>query len=469
MSFLDFLTIIKFVNKKIYLKGIFLLLICVSVPAQNNENASEFILERINEHLLTSNYNDAIVLFDTIPAPERNSSYIRLIEASILISAGRNVEARRIIETINRAEPQNTDALFILSTIEGIEGRARQQQQALERILNIDPGNTQAIISLGNLHLSNRNVRQAASNFHQIIRQDPENLDALLGLGRTFRMNREFEQAELYLNRAVELHPEAADARVERARFNRGRGFLIMALDDLNDAIKLDPYDYWISTDRGILLVEMNRRGQALEEFNRAIGINPDIFLAYAYSAPLKDEFGDHDGAMRDYAALARLRPDYHYSLEGLGLHHMRREEWENARDVFMEAYGQAPNEHHYALLAAIAWMRMGDITAPRTFLFQTQAKVTRDTLEWHMFRLFHDLANRNFASETDLLHRLEREQDEITRARMTFFMGKYYDVRGNISMANRQYLRVLDLNQMAIPEWRLNDWILTNRNIKPF
>ena len=465
------MTIIEFVNKKIiFLPLLFILiLLAANAPAQTEENNIEFVMSRIAELLLASNYDEAINLFDTITPSERNSSRIKLIEASVLSSMGRQAEARTIAQAVSNTEPNNTHALFVLATIEGIEGRTRQEQQILEQIINIEPENVTALLALGNLNLRNRAIRQAAANFHRVLSLNPDNPQALLGMGRAFRMNREFEDAEPFFNRVVELYPEMAEARAERARFNRGRNFMFLALEDFEEAKRLDPNDYWIAVDTGTLLVEMNRRSQALEEFNRAIRIDPDIFLAYAYSAPLKDEAGDPDAAMRDYATLARLRPDYYFALEGVGLHQMRLENWAEARDAFAEAYRQAPEEHLYALLAAIAWMRMGDITAPRTFLFQVQSRVARDTLEWHMFRLFHDLTSRNFASETDLLLRLDREEDEILKARMHFYMGKYYDVRGNTNGANRQYITVYELNQRAIPEWRLNDWILDKRGIRPF
>jgi hypothetical protein len=44
-----------------------------------------------------------------------------------------------------------------------------------------------------------------------------------------------------------------------------------------------------------------------------------------------------------------------------------------------------------------------------------------------------------------------------------------YYEVRGNTDLANKYFLLVHELDKRAIPEWRLNDWILTDRNIKPF
>jgi tetratricopeptide (TPR) repeat protein len=282
-------------------------------------------------------------------------------------------------------------------------------------------------------------------------------------------MNREWEHAEVLLNRAVDLYPDLLEARTDRARFYWGRGFLIQALEDYNEAKRIAPNDYWIAMDMGNLLMEMNRRSQALEEFNRAIEINPGEYLPYIFTAGLMDDLGDHDGALNHYTILARLNPQYYFGLEGLGLHQMRLGNWAEARNAFMEAYRRAPDEHLYALLAAINWMRVEGLESPRAFLQQVLARVQRNTLEWHMFRLFIDLTNRTFTGESDMAIRLDRETNEELKARMLFYKAQYYDLRGNTALANKHYLMVHEMNIRAIPEWRLNEWILAERDLNLF
>jgi len=440
-----------------------------SFAAAQTIDSTESVLAEVTAMLSASKYNEAIALFDTIPQAERDSSRIRLLRASVLSSAGKYGEARTVAEAIIKAEPDNIEALSILAAIEGAQGRTRQQQSALERIIKIEPNNTEALISLGNIRLKNRSVRQAATHFHKVLTVEPENPEALIGLARAFRMNKEWDGAERILNQAVKLYPDMPEARSERARFYWGRGFLVQALADLNEAKKLSPEDYWISTDRGSLLVDMNRKSEALEEFTRAIAINPKEYLAYIYSAGLKDDLGDYDGAEGDYTILAKLKPDYHYGLEGLGLHKMRNGNWPEARDAFMEAYKQAPKENLYGLLAAINWMRMENVTSPRQYLGQVQAKVKRDTLEWYMFRLYYDLTARNYVGENDMIIRLDQEKDDNLKARMLFYMAQYYDIRGNTALANKYFTMVSDMDKRAIPEWRLNEWIMKSRNLKPF
>jgi len=438
------------------------------LPAQTTVTV-ESVLFQVSDLLSDFRYNEAIALFDTIPQDIRDNTSFLLLRASILNSAGRYSEAFSIADAINRAEPGNIEAMFVLSAIEGAQGRADRQQALLEGILRIDPNNVDASIELGKLHLRNRSLRNAATNFHRVFSIYPDNFDALIGLGQYFRLSRDYEEAELFLNRAVELYPQSAEARVERARLYRNGSFLINALDDLDLAAELAPNNYWVAIDRGTLLLEMNRRRQALEEFERAIQINPGESQAYIYTSALKDEFGDFDGAMEDYAIVSVLRPDYFYAFEGLGIHLMRHERWEEARDAFMEAYRRAPDDHFFALLAAISWIRV-DRAGPRQFIAQVNTRVERESLAWFMFRLFYDLTAMSHAGETDMAARLDRETNPVLKARMLFYMAQYYEIRNAVNLANRYYLMVyeMDTRVRAIPEWRYIEWVLRSRNLIP-
>jgi len=432
----------------------------------SSANSMESLLQQIAERLSRYEFDAAIALFDTIPAPDRDSANVRVLEASVLASAGKLSEAKTIVQAVSLRESNNTEALYVLAMIEGAEGRIRQQQEALEALVRIDPNHISGLVALGNVQLARRNLREAAGRFRAVITIEPANAEALLGMARLLRINQEWDDAEVFFNRLIELHPHMALAWNERARFMRVRGRLDNALRDINEAKRLAPSDYWIAIDGGTILLDMDRRDDALVEFNRAVTINPNEFLGYVYTAGLKDNSGDLDGAEHDYAAMLRLKPDYHYAREGLGLHKMRRENWTEARDILVEAFRQAPSEYHYALLAGISWIRSGDLAGARTFLNQAMPKLTRDSLEWHMLRLYYDMTVRNYVGETNLLRLVNEQEDPILKARMLFYMAVFYDIRGNTNAANRYFLMVHEMDKRAIPEWRLNSWILASRNL---
>jgi predicted Zn-dependent protease len=142
----------------------------------------------------------------------------------------------------------------------------------------------------------------------------------------------------------------------------------------------------------------------------------------------------------------------------------MRNRQWAEARDAFLEAYKQAPKEYAYALLATVNWMRAGKPSDPKQFLAQVLRTAPRDSLEYAMLRLFHDMnGDLNAATAAD------NEKNLDTKARMIFYLANYYDIRGNKTLADKCFLQVQELRRTATPEWRLNEWFLEERGLKAF
>ncbi|MDR1898608.1 MAG: tetratricopeptide repeat protein [Treponema sp.] len=423
------------------------------------------ILAKIAALLGKEEYDGALALFDRIDPADAETADIRLLKASALGSAGRTDDARAIVADVSSREPDNMDALYVLSALEGGTGKDRERKNILERIVKTDPKYVKALVDLGNLAFGGtRALTTAAGYFDRALREEPDNRDALVGRAQVYRYSRDPKNAERLLNRAVRLYPQWAGPLHERARLYRGAGYPVQAMEDIDKAKALEPGNYWIAVDRGGILLDLNRKQESLEEFSRAVALDPGSFIAYVYTAGIKDEFGDYEGAERDYTTLTKLRPEYYFAFEGLGVLKMRKQLWAEARDNFLEAYRQAPKEPGYALLAAMNWMRAGRQNDPRQFLETALRRVERESPDWYLLRLYHDLAGDN-----DIVIRLDREKNLDTKAKSLYYLAHYYDIRGNKSLADKYFLQVKDLDRRAIPEWRLNELALEERDLKAF
>jgi tetratricopeptide (TPR) repeat protein len=443
-------------------KFLFFLLILLITPAIYAQNSDiEFILSEAAAKLQNREFTPALELFNRLKPEDAQNTSILLMRASILNAAGRPAEARQIANGILAKEADNTDALMIIADAAAREGKDRERRTTLERVIRINPTHARALTDLGNISLGNRNLRVAASYFDRVLAVEPDNGEALVSRATVHRFSREPRRAEQLLDRAVAAYPQWARPLQERARLYKSSGFLNDALEDLDAAKRLEPDNYWISVDRGLVLMDMNRKPDALEEFNRATEIDPNAFMAYVYTAGLKDELGDYEGAERDYVKLGRLRPEYYFAFEGLGLLKMKNKQWAQARDAFLEAYKQAPREYSYALLASVNWMRAGRQTDPKQFLAQVLRTAPRDSVEYAMLRLYHDLSG-----DLDVAVKVENEKNIYKKAQMLFYLASYYDIKGNTNLANRYYVMMQELNAMGIVEWRLNEWILEERKL---
>jgi tetratricopeptide (TPR) repeat protein len=442
---------------------LFLLLFGVAALAVGQTSGdTQTILAEVSRLMVRKEYPAALDLFDKINKTALQTTEIQLLKASVLNSAGRPAEARAIASGISSRNPNNIDALLVLATSAAIEGKDRDQKTFLERVIKIDPKNLKALSDLGYIALRTQSLRTAAGHFDKALENDGNYREALVGRAIVYRYANDPKRSEQLLNRAIRQNPQWAEPLNERARLYKGAGYTEDALKDLDAAKKIEPDNYWVSVDRASTLIELNRKPEALKELDHAVEVSPNSFLAYIYRAGIKDESGDYKGAELDYITLTKLKPDYYFAAEGLGIIKMRYQRYTEARDAFLLAYRHAPKENQYALLAAINWMKAGKPSDPKQFLAQVIRTVQRDSADWYLLRLYHDMSG-----DIDAVDKANKEQNLDTKSKMLFYLAHYYDIRGNKNLANNYFLMVKDMNRAGTVEWKINEWIIEERGIK--
>jgi tetratricopeptide (TPR) repeat protein len=433
------------------------------VPAITEEPPAERFIDKLRARLESGDIDGAIALFDELPPEEAALKRNRQLKASVLLSARRLQEAREVAETLVSEDENDVESRYILSNIEEASGRPKEQRLLLEKIVSASPDHVPALNDLGQIFVSAKRLKDAASSFDRALAASPLDMSATIGRANVYRLERKPNEAETLFNRAVELYPGRSEPYCERGRFYRETGEINKALADLEVAQTIDPDNYWIRYDKGRALLETRRKPEALVEFDAAIALNPDIFIAYVYSAGIRDELEDVDGAERDYETLARLRPDYYFAFEGLGIQRMKKGKYAEAANAFAAAYKSAPNESGYAMLAAVNMLKGG--VKPhevRPFVEQAMRKISREKLDYYVLRLFFD-----FSGDSDVIRRIEREKNQALKARMMFYMANYYDIRGNPMLADKLFIEFRDMNRTDIVEWRLNEWIMKERSVR--
>lgn len=90
----------------------------------------------------------------------------------------------------------------------------------------------------------------------------------------------------------------------------RSMGQLEAALEECNEAIRLQPNDALPYNNRGVILHNMGRYPDALEDYTRAIQLQPDYAIAYANHSTTLHEIGLYEEALEDDNRAIKLQPD---------------------------------------------------------------------------------------------------------------------------------------------------------------
>lgn len=92
------------------------------------------------------------------------------------------------------------------------------------------------------------------------------------------------------------------------------------AIQDFNKAIALDPSDYNAYVNRGLLFIESGQTDKALEDLDKAISLNPGSFEAYSNKGMAYGKAGMLDRAIEQFSKAIEINPDAEIAYGNRGL-----------------------------------------------------------------------------------------------------------------------------------------------------
>ncbi len=158
-----------------------------------------------------------------------------------------------------------------------------------------------------------------------------------------------YQEAEAAYNLAITKSP--------RANFYQNRGFVYfnqeqwdLALDDYNKAIALNPEDTKAYIDRGFVYFNQKQWDLALDDYNKAVALNPEDAKAYINRGVLYERQEQWDLALADFNKAIALNPDnpeLAYAYRNRGHVYFEQEQWDLALADSHKAIALAPEFAH--------------------------------------------------------------------------------------------------------------------------
>ena len=250
---------------------------------------------------------------------------------------------------------------------------------------------------------------EAIADYTRSIELNPDMGGTYNRRGHAYRAKRDWEAALKDLNRAVEMLPDFAEARYSRGRVHFELGHIDEAMADYDQAIKLDPKDVEAYNSRGhtyytlkqwdlavpfrtsarsrsirsfpvdiqnlaTTYVELKEYRLALEEYDRALELDPENTFIYAQRAIARAWTGDINGATEDakmfLANMADLKGKGYdlnpavfktFSLALLGMIQIQRADYETAVSTFDQLIKDNPKSAEAFYLRSAAHRLAGD------------------------------------------------------------------------------------------------------------
>lgn len=83
------------------------------------------------------------------------------------------------------------------------------------------------------------------------------------------------------------------------------------SVEEFTKAVEINPNFALTYASRGAALMKMQKIGESIADFDRAIKLDPDYSKTYHLRGLARVELGDHEGALEDFGHAIDLDPDY--------------------------------------------------------------------------------------------------------------------------------------------------------------
>ncbi len=173
----------------------------------------------------------------------------------------------------------------------------------------------------------------AIKNFDRAIAIDPGYYETYGSKGLFLLSKGQMQAAFNCFDKAIELHQGDARGYDGRglARLE-GQNDITGALQDFNQAIKVNPAFASAYNNRGQAKARQQKLQEAIEDFSRAIELSPRFQQAYNNRASAYFRAGKLDEALLDYKAALSIFPNYQNALYNRGVLYLQRNSTEAAR-----------------------------------------------------------------------------------------------------------------------------------------
>ncbi|MFM6753217.1 MAG: tetratricopeptide repeat-containing serine protease family protein, partial [Dolichospermum sp.] len=303
--------------------------------------------------------------FETTPTPEINPQQVKSIQTAILsvdVSQGNTTASQWLergnhlwrlrrypeaIKAFDEAIKQKPEFIHLAYYGKGLalswSGKDSEAITALELAVKFKPEFVPAWDTLSVVYRELNQLDKALVAINAAIRLEPNNPNLYNQKYGVLSNLKKYKEAAAAINKAIELSPRAAFYN-NRGNVRSELGDKQGAIDDFNQAIKINPNYANAYYNRGIVRNELGDKQGAISDFNQVIKINPNYAYAYYNRGIVRKEVGEKHGAIEDSHQAIQIIPNYGFASYVRGIVRNDLGDKQGAIDDFNQAIKINPN-----------------------------------------------------------------------------------------------------------------------------
>jgi tetratricopeptide (TPR) repeat protein len=328
----------------------------------------------------------ALKYLDRLPAENQAAPSVTILRAQALKLTGQDKAAEDLLGKVATKAADDPDVAFSVGVTFAGWRRYKDAETAFTRALDADPANFDILYNLGLAAQNAGDLARAQEVYRIALQRRPNDADCLFGLAAIYTQTGHPDEAIIPLVQAHKSAPERPEILSALAQASQEIGFYGDAASAIDEYLKLKPHDDIARRERGFCLIRSisldqgledlrwyaqkhpkDARGlyelaigetvrqpeEALQHFNQALAIDPQLSAARYARAVLHYEKGRTENSVADLKVLLAKEPDNFRALDLLGQDYARLERYREAAEVLDRAAKLAPKDAkiltHYA------------------------------------------------------------------------------------------------------------------------
>ncbi|MCB1858290.1 MAG: PEP-CTERM system TPR-repeat protein PrsT [Gammaproteobacteria bacterium] len=310
-------------------------LFCLSLTAAGAVGASDY-LNDARDYFEKGELNAAVIQLKNALQEDPSSIDARLLLGKVYLKVGDGVSAEKEISRAAALKAPKERWQGELGEAYLLQGKYAEVLRDIEPDPTL-PGGFQSTVMVlrGRAHLGMRNIGEAKASFEKALASMPENEDAKLGLIRVSIAEGRLEEGLTMLDSFVGLYPKNVQGLILHAE----------------------------------MLRRNNKKDQALQEFGRALAIEPENLPALLGRVTILLQQGNYDPAASDLATLDKLAANNPLVTYLHGIYEFQKKNMDQAEIYIRQVLEKLPNHPQSQLIFGAIMYTKGELSQANEYL----------------------------------------------------------------------------------------------------
>jgi Flp pilus assembly protein TadD len=263
-----------------------------------------------NFYFETGDVEKAISEYNALVQQHPKDDGLKKAEIIVLLGRNRNDEARKLVEALEKSNPEDIEARLFRSDLLMRDGKPSDAARILEKVVKDDANNPVAHHQLGQAMMAMGNNDGAEAEFRSALKLQPNMLPSLRTLARLALLKKDMGTVEQCADQIIKLQPGAYDGYILRAIVEDNHKEDEKSLADLQKAVSLAPDSVDARNELGNWYGAHKRPTEARKRFEEALKLDANSVDAMLGLMKVFNAENDPKGAVKRLHAQIAVAPN---------------------------------------------------------------------------------------------------------------------------------------------------------------